>query len=253
MTDMADTISLKARLLPHLPYLRRHARALAGSQGSGDQLVRAALESVLADQAILAALQADPRVGLFRLLHRFWQPVARAGAVAGREALLLTAVEGFTAAEAGLVLDCDAHSITAAVAAATADIHNAIRSRVLIIEDEPIIAMHLESIATDMGHEVVATAITRDEALAAARQHQPGLVLADVQLADGSSGIDAVADILAERDLPVVFITAYPERLLTGEYSEPTYLVTKPFQTETVFATVGQALLARQDGLAPAA
>jgi CheY-like chemotaxis protein len=43
-------------------------------------------------------------------------------------------------------------------------------------------------------------------------------------------------------DVPVIFITAYPERLLTGERPEPTYLITKPFLTETVMAAVGQAL-----------
>mgnify|MGYP000411422531 CR=1 FL=1 len=70
----------------------------------------------------------------------------------------------------------------------------------------------------------------------------PGLVLADIQLADGSSGIDAVKDILGHYDIPVIFITAFPERLLTGERPEPTFLITKPFQPETVKAAIGQAL-----------
>jgi CheY-like chemotaxis protein len=71
----------------------------------------------------------------------------------------------------------------------------------------------------------------------------PELILADISLADGSSGIDAVKDILALMDVPVIFITAFPERLLTGERPEPTYLITKPFSPETVTATIGQALL----------
>ena len=76
----------------------------------------------------------------------------------------------------------------------------------------------------------------------AVARHRPGLVLADIQLADGSSGIDAVKDILGRFDVPVIFITAFPERLLTGERPEPTFLITKPFQPETVKAAIGQAL-----------
>ena len=70
----------------------------------------------------------------------------------------------------------------------------------------------------------------------------PGLVLADIQLADDSSGIDAVKDILAEFSVPVIFITAFPERLLTGTRPEPTFLITKPFQRSTVKAAIAQAL-----------
>jgi CheY-like chemotaxis protein len=71
---------------------------------------------------------------------------------------------------------------------------------------------------------------------------RPGLVLADINLGEGGSGIDAVSEILDSFDIPVIFITAYPEKLLTGERPEPTYLVAKPFLPESVQATVGQAL-----------
>jgi hypothetical protein len=67
-------------------------------------------------------------------------------------------------------------------------------------------------------------------------------VLADIQLADGSSGIEAVNDILGISGVPIVFITAYPERLLTGERPEPTFLITKPFAPENVKAITSQAL-----------
>jgi CheY-like chemotaxis protein len=88
----------------------------------------------------------------------------------------------------------------------------------------------------------VATAATRAEAVAKAHSERPGLVLADINLGEGGSGIDAVAEILNSFDIPVIFITAYPEKLLTGERPEPTYLIAKPFLPETVQATVGQAL-----------
>lgn len=248
----AESMSLRAAFGPHLPYLRRYARAVAGSQQSGDRFVRAALEALLTDHAATELDLSLPRRTLFRLFHAFWTPDhgRDAGDVdmipSGREALLLTAVEGFSVADAGYILDQSADDVAQALESARAAIAAAIRSRVLIIEDEPIISMHLEQIVTDMGHDVVGSAITRDEAVAEARRAQPDLVLADIQLADGSSGVDAVADILGEMDVPVVFITAYPERLLTGDRREPTWLVTKPFEPETVMATVGQALLSRQ-------
>ena len=117
-----------------------------------------------------------------------------------------------------------------------------ITASVLIIEDEPLIALDIEGIVGDLGHDVVGIATTRTEAGELARKTKPGLVLADIQLADGSSGIDAVNDILKGADMPVIFITAYPERLLTGERAEPTFLITKPFKPEMVKAVISQAL-----------
>jgi CheY-like chemotaxis protein len=123
-----------------------------------------------------------------------------------------------------------------------AEIDRQTRTRVLIIEDEPLIAMDLAGIVQELGHEVAAVARTRTDAVEAALREKPGLVLADIQLADGSSGIDAVKDILAGFSLPVIFITAFPQRLLTGERPEPTFLLTKPFDPRTVKAAISQAL-----------
>jgi CheY-like chemotaxis protein len=105
-----------------------------------------------------------------------------------------------------------------------------------------VIAADIEALVRELGHRVTGLAATRAEARAAVAKASPGLVLADIQLADGSSGVDAVKDILAHLDVPVIFITAFPERLLTGERPEPTFLITKPFQPETVKAAIGQAL-----------
>jgi len=113
---------------------------------------------------------------------------------------------------------------------------------VLVIEDEPMIAMDLEGILEGLGHRVMGVARTHAEALKATSQEQPGLVLADIQLADGSSGLDAVNDMLRSFQVPVIFITAYPDRLLTGERPEPAFLITKPYQPDTVKAIVSQAL-----------
>ncbi|MFT3809695.1 MAG: response regulator [Micropepsaceae bacterium] len=247
-------------IAPHLPYLRRYARALTGSQASGDAYVRATLEALLEDKGQLSAA-ASPRMALYKAFHAIWAssvdshdhgqpglakmtPDMRLQALPprNREALLLTAVEGFSAAEAGDILGLDVAGVQSAIVEAQSAIEAELATNVLVIEDEPIIALDLESLVKDLGHDVAGVAATRDEAVALARATKPGLVLADVRLADGSSGIDAATDILGSFDVPVIFITAYPERLLSGERPEPAYLITKPFLAETVKATIGQAL-----------
>ena len=116
------------------------------------------------------------------------------------------------------------------------------RQRILIVEDDPFIAMDIEEMVESLGHRVVGIARTQTEAVALFAKARPKMVLADIQLADGSSGIDAVNDILRTASVPVIFITAFPERLLTGERPEPTFLVTKPFNPDMVKALISQAL-----------
>jgi len=113
---------------------------------------------------------------------------------------------------------------------------------ILIVEDEPLIAMMLEDFLESLGHKVLGVARTHKEALELAKSKRPGLILADIQLADGSSGLDAVNELLSSFEVPVIFITAYPERFLTGERPEPAYLVTKPYQPAMVSAVISQAL-----------
>ena len=150
--------------------------------------------------------------------------------------------EGFTPSETAQILGSDVPSVESLISEAQSDIDAELATDVLIIEDEAIISADIENLVKDLGHRVTATATTHDEAVDAVSRHKPGLVLADIQLADGSSGIDAVKDILKAIDVPVIFITAFPERLLTGERPEPTFLITKPFQPETVKAAISQAL-----------
>ena len=159
-----------------------------------------------------------------------------------RQALLLTSLEGFSSEDTAYLISASPADVDSLVAEALSEIERQTLADVLIIEDEPIIAMDIETIVRDLGHNVTGVAVTRDEAVAQARQNPPGLVLADIQLADDSSGIDAVKDILAEFSVPVIFITAFPERLLTGTRPEPTFLITKPFQRSTVKAAIAQAL-----------
>ena len=161
---------------------------------------------------------------------------------AHRQALLLTTLEDFSAEDAAQILDIPVEDLSDLVTQAIREIDEESSTDVLIIEDEPLISMQLEGLVSDLGHSVIGTAATRAEAIEMFKEHPAGLVLADIQLADGSSGIDAVEDLLKLGDVPVIFITAYPEKLLTGERPEPTYLVTKPFQEATVRAAISQAL-----------
>jgi CheY-like chemotaxis protein/DNA-directed RNA polymerase specialized sigma24 family protein len=251
---------MTATLGPHLPYLRRYARSLTGSQISGDAYVRASLEAILAGKAELIK-NVPPRIALYRLFHTLWSSAAadlpaggdgKAMSVAeqrlqslqpgNREAILLTSVEGFSVAEVAMILGWPVDEVESAIAAASRAIDLDLSSRVLIIEDEAIIALDLENLVTELGHTVIGVADTRGDAVAMARDHKPDLILADIQLADGSSGIDAATEILGGQNIPVIFITAFPECLLTGERPEPTYLIQKPFSRDTVRATIGQAL-----------
>jgi CheY-like chemotaxis protein/DNA-directed RNA polymerase specialized sigma24 family protein len=255
-------MSLVARLAPHLPYVRRYARALTGDQTTGDNYVRVALEALATGERLLE-VDLAPRVALYQAFHAIWQstgarleardveapPAVETAsqrlmriAPRSRQAFLLTALEGFTPSEAGQILGVEFSEVEKLIAEAQQDIDMELATDVLIIEDEPVIAADIEALVKELGHRVTEIAATRQEAVDAVSRNAPGLVLADIQLADGSSGVDAVREILQRHDTPVIFITAFPERLLTGERPEPTFLITKPFQPETVKAAIGQAL-----------
>ena len=254
-------MSLGEQIAKNLPYLRRYARALTGSQSTGDAFVRATLEAALADSALKSSLQGG-RVPLYKAFNKVWssaylevddsEEMARSEDTASgrlraitplnRQALLLTTLEDFSMAEAGEIMGVEAGEVEQLVQEAVAEIDSETTTSVLNIEDEPLISMQLEDLVQSLGHEICGTAATRTQAQQVIAEKTPGLVLADIQLADGSSGLDAVDDILAIGSVPVIFITAYPERLLTGDRPEPTYLVTKPFQEQTVRAAISQAL-----------
>lgn len=242
-----------ADIAAQLPFLRRYARALTGNQTSGDRLVEAALTAIIEDSSRLDAAP-SLRVGVFIELQRAIVGLPQNdGATAQnriarvpplqRQLLLLTALENFTTTDAAAITGLSLADAESQIAAAYATLDRELRTSVLIIEDEPLIAMDLEHLVQDLGHRVTGLAATHSEAVALVARDRPGLVLADIQLADGSSGIDAVNEIQAAMDVPVIFITAFPERLLTGERVEPAFLITKPFRPAAVRATISQALM----------
>ena len=255
-------MSLADQVASNLPYLRRYARALTGSQQTGDAFVRATLEAALADEELKAGLS-EGRVPLYRAFNKMWSSAyleveeehagdatapdrthdrLKAVTPLNRQALLLTTLEDFSIEEAGEIMDIPPEDVERMVRDAVSEIDRESATSVLIIEDEPLISMQLEDLVRGLGHEICGTAATRTQAQQVVAEKTPGLVLADIQLADGSSGLDAVDDILEIGEVPVIFITACPERLLTGDRPEPTYLVTKPFQEATVRAAISQAL-----------
>ncbi len=254
----------------NLPYLRRYSRALAGSQKAGDAYVKATLETIISAPSEFND-QPNVRTSLYRVFQQIWNSAhidvplrtsffddlenasrVRLASITplSRQVLLLSALEGFSPAEAANITGCSPENVSELLNDAIGDIDNEASTSVLIIEDEPLISMELEQIVRGAGHDIAGTAATHKDALAAVKKQLPGLVLADIQLADGSSGIDAVRDILTQIDVPVIFVTAFPERLLTGEAIEPTFLITKPFHTNAVRAAISQALFFEMKAMA---
>jgi CheY-like chemotaxis protein/DNA-directed RNA polymerase specialized sigma24 family protein len=243
----------------YLPFLRRYARALTGNQASGDAYVAATLEALVADRGLLEDPK-GPRVALYRLFTKIWNSISANDAASPtgaslpgeqklanitplpRQAFLLVALEGFSEADAARVLDADVMNLRGLVEESGRELAAEIATDVLIIEDETFIAMELETLVESLGHRVLGVARTHAEALALTKKKKPGLILADIQLADGSSGLEAVNELLGSFEAPVIFITAYPERFLTGERPEPAFLIAKPFQPATVSAVASQAL-----------
>lgn len=254
-------MTLSTRIAAHLPFLRRYARAITGTQTSGDAYVAATLEALIADVGAFPVASND-RVALFKLFSAIfgsanvtirptdspfaWEKRAAshlsAMPVRERQAFILAAVEGFTPDQIGEILDVAREEVPALLEEAADIVSRQVATDIMIIEDEPLIAMDIESMVEELGHSVTGIARTHAEAVELFNRHRPGMVLADIQLADGSSGIDAVNDILRTANIPVIFITAFPERLLTGERPEPAFLVTKPFNPQMVKALISQAL-----------
>ncbi|WP_439615066.1 response regulator [Shinella sp.] len=254
-------MSLSTRIAPHLAYLRRFSRAVTGSQTSGDAYVAAMLEALVADISLYPEGRND-RLALYRLYCTLfenldvtlpantspfgWERQAAANLAnlppAERKAFLLVSVEGFDFSEGADILDVSEERFGELLDEASRDISSQVATDIMIIEDEPLIAMDIEDMVKGLGHNVTGIARTHSEAVELYHRTSPRMVLADIQLADGSSGIDAVNDILKNSTIPVIFITAFPERLLTGEKPEPAFLVTKPFNPDMVKALISQAL-----------
>src|SRR5215475_1625994 len=262
------SMSASKLVAQHVPYLRRYARVLTGNQASGDSYVAATLEALVKEPDLLS-LAAHPRIALYQVFSRIWNSVeVNVGAdravnlvpaerhlgqitAMPRQAFLLVSVEGFSEEDAAAILDVDQQTLQDLVDESGRELAAQIATDVLIIEDEILIALDLEQLVENLGHRTIGIARTRAEAIALAKAKRPGLILADIQLADGSSGLEAVNDLLNSFEVPVIFITAHPERFLTGERPEPAFLISKPYQQSTVSALVSQALFFERNATQP--
>ena len=235
---------LREELIRALPYARRYARALTGSQSRGDQLVAESLKAVLADAP--TAPDAEPKLALYgavtQCFDRLPRPSETGLGARQRQLLLLTALEDMPVDLAAAVVGVPPAEAAALLAEARDQLRAAAAADVLIIEDEPIIAMDIEELVAGCGHRVIGTATTEAEAVAMATRERPGLILADINLGAGGDGAQAVARILKHVKAPVIFVTAYPERLLTGDALEPAFVITKPFEPLTLAVATYQAV-----------
>ncbi|WP_088347366.1 MULTISPECIES: response regulator [Rhodomicrobium] len=252
---------ISQEIAPHLPHLRRFSRTLSGSQDSGDAYVVAVLEALVADPSIFPA-DLPARLGLYQIFLKMWNSLDDVHTVLNfdpaeneavhsiqtitplpRQAFLLLSVEGFSPEEIAIVLGVDVGGVAELIEQADQEIAEQLpQSAILIIEDEPLTAASLQLLVESLGHRVTGIARTHHEAVERVKEEQPELILSDIQLEDGSSGVEAVNEILGSLDLPVIFITGHPELLLTGERPEPAFLIAKPFDPKTVKAIISQAL-----------
>lgn len=260
MSELSPTKHLSLVVADLLPYLRRYARALTGSQQSGDRYAAMTLEALLIDRSIFETASSH-KIALFGAFHRIWTSLGAPihdqetglGAQAQlhlsrltsntREALLLSSIEEFSVSQVAEIMEITVDEADKLLKIADDELAKAVSGKIMVIEDEAIIALHLKKIVTELGHEVTGVARKSKDAIAMAEVQRPDLILSDIQLADGSSGIDAVNEILtAAGDIPVIFITAFPERLLTGERPEPAFLIAKPYSEDQVRSAVSQAM-----------
>ncbi len=226
----------QTELLRALPYARRFARAVTGERDSGDALVAQVLGGQLPDL--------PPRLALYAAIAQA-APVARAQAglpQTQRQLLLLTALEDLSLPDAARVLGLSTEAVAAEIEAARTALRAVTATDILVIEDEPIIALDVKRLVEACGHRVVGLAASEADAVRMAADKKPGLILADINLGRGGDGSTAVAQIQRAMSVPVIFVTAYPERLLTAEGLEPAFVISKPFEPLALAIATYQAV-----------
>jgi DNA-directed RNA polymerase specialized sigma24 family protein/CheY-like chemotaxis protein len=248
-------------VLKLLPFVRRYARALTGSQTRGDNYVRLCLETILAEPGRMEG--EDAKLQLFKAFHDAWQavdteigssrssrserdPQLSHGLAAlpsmERQVLLLTFLEEFSIEDTASIVGVSQEEARSLLDRARNEVRLVSSVPILIIEDEPMIAMELGRIVRHLGHRVCGTAARQSDAIELAARTRPALILADIQLKGHDSGITTVQEILKNVQVPVIFVTGFPERLLTGDKLEPAFVIPKPFSPEMLKAAIGQAL-----------
>ncbi|MEJ5187910.1 MAG: EAL domain-containing protein [Breznakiellaceae bacterium] len=116
--------------------------------------------------------------------------------------------------------------------------------RVLIVEDEKIIALDLQRRLERFGYVVCDTAAEGEEALEKARLHRPDIILMDIMLSGAMDGIDTAKRIKEDLNIPVIFLTAYADEhtLERAKVAEPFGYILKPFKERELYTTIDMAL-----------
>lgn len=223
-----------------LRHLRRHAYALTGHREIGDDLVDQASRELYATAAD-PPKQPEFSVLLFRLFHEKFNSCEVINLA--RTALLLHEVEKFGYDDVGRILRISREAAETTVKAAQMARLPFSPRKVLLIEDEAIIAMELTVLVAELGHVVSGVAMTRQQAVEVARADPPDLVVLDIELADGSSGLDAIRAITSVCDeVPVILSTGHPDRLLTDRINAPVCLLTKPSSEDDMRSAIQKAI-----------
>lgn len=253
MTDRQDVASRPASppTPRQLALLRRYFRAVVGDQQAGDKLV-----SSLAPRLLLTE---KSTVALLTAATRLWRQLVKDDAAPAfssrtiaealspalsleRQAGVMVDVFGLTLQQAAGALNRSAGEVTRLLAEGRRVTGRPIGGRVLVVDDDPLIARHLAGIVAARGAAEVQVAASYDEAVGLASVRRFDLALCDYDLGRGRNGLDVVRVLSAEHDTTCVFVTAYPDEVLSGSDHEPAFVIIKPFRDEVVAAALSYAV-----------
>ena len=127
-----------------------------------------------------------------------------------------------------------------------------VKCRILVVEDERIVALHLQQRLTKLGYEVPAIVASGEQALEKMRSLQPDLVLMDINIEGAMDGIETASHIPDELDIPVIYLTAYSEdaTLERARDTKPYGFLVKPFSERALHATIQMVMERRRADLA---
>lgn len=247
-----------SRLIAKLPPLRRYARSLTGSTEKGDEiLVRMIEAAMIAPDRF--GLNTETRVPLYALLNLLFdeerenggQPVASPypieRALAGlaeeeRRVYLLSVLERLPVPDVAAVLAMPPQHVVLGLERARERLRQSLTQRVLVVEDNPVLAMELEGVVSSLGHEVCGTAANPRVALALAAQKPPTLALLDVRLGEGGDGIDLARELRRRGVLRTIFITAFDQELERRCATHLGQVIAKPYSTEAIRGAISRAV-----------
>jgi len=267
-------------LYDQLPYLRRYARALTGATERGDALATRCVEVVvMAPTRFGLDRGKGARLSLYALLNLLFDqgadhwanqwaddrvedgepptarpavsplPIERALATlpeSDRRLYLLVTLEELTLAEAAQILNLGPTEAIDRLKTARERVRSVLTQRVLVVEDNALLAMEIGEVVADMGHVVCGTAVNERQALSLLKAEKPTLALLDVRLADGGSGVEIARHLKRTRALRTIFVTAFDGDLEDLDACHLGQIVRKPFTGAAIRAAISRAVFMPQ-------